>query len=275
MADRLAVLVNHVYANPTTYEGWPLLLAAYCFSFQIFCDFSGYSDIALGAAQVMGFKLMRNFNRPYFSKSIEEFWTRWHISLSTWFRDYLYIPLGGNRVSQSRWCLNVLTVFLLSGLWHGASWTFIIWGSLHGIFVIVSRLSAPLRNTASSVIGLRKWPAMENLLAVFVTFNLVTLAWIFFRAETLDKALYITAHLFTGHGADQILNLGLNSFELLVAAASIVTLEVVHLIERRVPIAKILSPYPAWVRWPCYYAAIAVILILGNFNSQQFIYFQF
>ncbi len=134
IADRLAILVNQVYNNAENYEGAPLLLATYFFAFQIYCDFSGYSDIAIGAAQVMGFKLMDNFNRPYYSKSISEFWKRWHISLSTWFRDYLYIPLGGNRTAKWRWYANLFFTFLISGLWHGANWTFVI-GVLSMVFI--------------------------------------------------------------------------------------------------------------------------------------------
>ena len=130
IADRLALFINPVYENPTEYQGISLITATFFFAIQIFCDFSGYSDIAIGAARIMGFKLMNNFNRPYYAKSVAEFWQRWHISLSRWFRDYLYIPLGGKRVSQARWYLNLFIVFLISGLWHGANWTFVIWGAL-------------------------------------------------------------------------------------------------------------------------------------------------
>lgn len=145
IADRLAVFVNQVYDNPQNYEGISMVIATVFFAFQIYCDFSGYSDIAIGSAQVMGFKLMQNFNRPYFSKSISEFWKRWHISLSTWFRDYLYIPLGGNRVGIPRWYFNLFFTFMVSGLWHGANWTFVIWGALHGTYLIIGILTRNFR----------------------------------------------------------------------------------------------------------------------------------
>ncbi len=141
IADRIGLYVNQVYEAPTSHHGWSLIVATYFFAFQIYCDFSGYTDIAIGAAQVMGFRLMDNFNRPYFAKSIAEFWRRWHISLSSWFRDYLYFPLGGNRVPVPRWCFNISIVFLLSGLWHGASWTFVVWGALHGFYILVGRFT--------------------------------------------------------------------------------------------------------------------------------------
>ncbi|NJN99133.1 MAG: MBOAT family protein, partial [Anaerolineales bacterium] len=140
VADRLAIFVNSIYGNPGQYTGFPLILATYFFAFQIYYDFSGYSDIALGCARVMGFKLMGNFRQPYLATSISDFWQRWHISLSTWFRDYLYIPLGGNRVSRWHWVTNTLIVFMVSGLWHGANWTFVIWGALHGLYTIATGL---------------------------------------------------------------------------------------------------------------------------------------
>ena len=145
IADRLARYVNVVYPNPTNFQGLTLVVATVFFAFQIYCDFAGYSMVAIGSAEVMGFRLMKNFDRPYLSKSISEFWSRWHISLSSWFRDYVYIPLGGNRVARSRWYYNLFITFLLSGLWHGANMTFVIWGALHGIFVVISRHTQKLR----------------------------------------------------------------------------------------------------------------------------------
>jgi len=142
IADNLAIMVNNVYNNPTQYTGVSLILATVFFAFQIYCDFSAYSDIAIGSAQVMGFTLMQNFNRPYFSKTIGEFWNRWHISLFTWFRDYLYIPLGGNRVVKWRWYYNLFITFLVSGFWHGANWTFIVWGALHGFYLVFANITA-------------------------------------------------------------------------------------------------------------------------------------
>ncbi len=191
IADRLALYVNGIYDHPAAQHGWPLIIATYFFAFQIYCDFSGYTDIAIGAAQVMGFRLMDNFNRPYFAKSIVEFWQRWHISLSSWFRDYLYIPLGGNRVAVPRWCFNIMVVFLVSGLWHGANWTFIVWGALHGVYVIAGVATFAwqrkfLRIRRHARIGWsRRW------IEAFVTFHLVLIAWVFFRAASLSDAGYI------------------------------------------------------------------------------------
>ena len=191
VADRLAIFVNSVYDHPKDFHGFQTILATAFFSFQIFCDFSGYSDIALGSAQVMGFKLMVNFNRPYFSKSISEFWKRWHISLSTWFRDYLYISLGGNRVSKLRSYFNQFIVFLISGLWHGANWTFVIWGSLHGAYLIIGRFTYQFRAKLGSKSGLGKVLQLNSLIQIITTFTLAAFAWIFFRAATLSDALTI------------------------------------------------------------------------------------
>ena len=197
IADRLAILVNQVYDNPTSYEGLPLIIATILFAFQIFCDFSGYSDIAIGAAQVMGFRLMNNFNRPYSSRSVSEFWKRWHISLSSWFRDYLYISLGGNRVSIPRWYLNLLLVFLISGLWHGAKWTFVIWGALHGFYVISAIILTKFKKPVLQLMHTDRWPIIYSISQKILTFSLVAFAWIFFRAKSLPDSLYISTHLFS------------------------------------------------------------------------------
>ncbi|HPH53740.1 MAG TPA: MBOAT family O-acyltransferase, partial [Bacteroidales bacterium] len=170
IADRLAIYVNAVYNNYEAHNGTTLILASIFFTFQIYCDFSGYSDMAIGAAKVMGIKLMNNFNRPYFSRSMSEFWKRWHISLSSWFRDYVYITLGGNRVSIPRWYLNLFIVFLISGLWHGANWTYVIWGALNGFYLIFAIISQGFRNKAKRLVGLDKLPWLNNLLEVMITF---------------------------------------------------------------------------------------------------------
>ncbi len=198
VADRMVRFVNPVYGDPTSYDGPALVLATLAFAIQIYCDFSGYSDIALGSAQVMGVKLMKNFDHPYFARSISEFWRRWHISLSTWFRDYVYIPLGGNRVSKPRWAFNLLLTFLISGLWHGANWTFIIWGALHGIYFILSTLTEPIWGRLSAITRLDQLPRLKSAFAMLTTLSLVTFSWIFFRAESLGDALYIARHLVSG-----------------------------------------------------------------------------
>ena len=294
IADRLALFVSQAYGHPHDYQGVSFLLATVFFAFQIYCDFSGYSDIAIGAAQVMGFKLMDNFNRPYFSKSIAEFWKRWHISLSTWFKDYFYISLGGNRVSVPRWYLNLFLTFLLSGLWHGANWTYVVWGALNGFYLVFGIWTQPWRKKAAAVIGLDRYPRLHQYVKMIVTFSLVCFAWIFFRANTIGDALYIVCHLFTGvwgflsdvlprlttlragEGKLGPILLGQPPRELVIAVASILFMEAVHLIQRHNGIRHMLRERPVWVRWTLYYAWVIGILSFGAFNSQsQFIYFQF
>jgi D-alanyl-lipoteichoic acid acyltransferase DltB (MBOAT superfamily) len=282
IADNLATLVDSVYNDPTHHQGISLILATLFFAFQIYCDFSGYSDIAIGAAQVMGIKTMDNFNRPYFSISIPEFWRRWHISLSTWFRDYFYIPMGGNRVAIPRWYVNLFIVMLICGFWHGANWTFVVWGGLHGIYLVFSAFTQNIREKVHKIIGFDRIPRLHHYLKVLVTFCLVCFAWIFFRANSISDALYIIAHLFTGwegiFNFDVFKNIPLwkpLKFELMIGVASIGVLTVVHLLQSRGSVIEKLSQKPIWVRWSVYYSIILSILLFGNFGSKQFIYFQF
>lgn len=283
IADKLAILVNQVYNNPTDYTGLSLIIATVFFAFQIYCDFSGYSDIAIGSAQVMGFKLMDNFKRPYFSKSISEFWRRWHISLSSWFRDYLYISIGGNRVSRIMWQFNIFLTFVLSGLWHGANWTFVIWGALNGFYLIFSQLTKRAREKIVYILHIDRLPVFYKLSQVAVTFSLICFAWIFFRARNVNEAFYIVTHIFDGFGSILNMNetmvsiarLGFGRFDYLVVLSSIGFMEGVHLIQRRGKIRRIVSEKPAWVRWTFYYLLILWILLFGVFNKSQFIYFQF
>src|SRR5687768_3428450 len=190
IADRLALYVNQVYAEPGNFSGSNLILATIFFSIQIYCDFSGYSDMAIGSAKVMGIKLMVNFNRPYFARNIQEFWKRWHISLSTWFRDYVYISLGGNRVSRQRVYLNVAIVFLLSGFWHGANWTFIIWGGIHALLITGYMFYKEFIN--------KKTPnsRISDFFSILFTFVLVCIAWVFFRAESVSDAMLALSKMF-------------------------------------------------------------------------------
>jgi len=191
VADRLAVYVNEVYADLGNANTISVVFACVFFSIQIYCDFSGYTDIARGCAKFMGFELMLNFNRPYRATSISDFWSRWHISLSTWFRDYLYIPLGGNRNGTINWYRNLIIVFLLSGLWHGANWTFIIWGGLHAFFIIFGIATVRFRENIGNSILRNRFKLGRNLLNQFITFILVTLAWIFFRATSINQAFEV------------------------------------------------------------------------------------
>jgi len=282
IADNLATLVDSVYKHPAESQGLPLLAGTFFFAFQIYCDFSGYSDIAIGTAQVMGLKTMENFNRPYFSKSIAEFWRRWHISLSSWFRDYLYIPMGGNRVSVPCWYLNLFVVMLICGFWHGANWTFLLWGGLHGFYLIFSILTRGVRDHLVRMIRLDRAPKLHSYLKILTTFSLVCFAWIFFRADTISDVFDIISNLFTGwekvftvKPLGNIPFWGPLKFEFIVSLLSIVILLLVELKERRVNMIDWFSEKPIWVRWSVYYSIILSILLLGNFGSKQFIYFQF
>jgi alginate O-acetyltransferase complex protein AlgI len=284
VADRLALMVNFVYDAPADHQGLPVFIATICFALQIYCDFSGYSDIALGAARVLGFKLMTNFNTPYFSYSIGEFWQRWHISLSTWFRDYVYIPLGGNRVATWRWQMNLMIVFLISGLWHGASWTFVIWGGLHGLYLAVENLTSRLRTVSHT------HSVIKNATRMLTTFLLVCFAWIFFRSPTLADAWQIIRNVFSGWdssltavvtntnlGRQNNLYLGLPLSEFLVAGLGVLVLLGAEIYQRnRNAISPILAMPKTQLRWVIYYILLVCIGLFGVYSKpQQFIYFQF
>jgi len=280
IAERLAVIVDHVYNNPDDHNGMAFIVATIFFSFQIFCDFSGYSDMAIGAARIMGFKLMRNFDKPYQSKSISEFWKRWHISLSSWFRDYLYISLGGNRVTIPRWYFNLFIVFLVSGLWHGANWTFIIWGALHGFYLVFAIVIKKPRDWVNTKLGLNKLPFLETI----TTFVLVGFAWIFFRAANLNTAFYVIRNLFSGvpqalkqmvHGQSWMPDLGVANGEVIFSVFLIILLEVIHALQNKIDFNKFLGERPVVFRWAVYYLVILSIMAFGVFQSRQFIYFQF
>ncbi len=283
IADRLAIIVDAVYNNPESYSGIVLIIATVFFAFQIYCDFSGYSDIAIGSAKVLGFELVENFKRPYFSKSISQFWKRWHISLSSWFKDYLYIPLGGNRVMKWKWYYNLFITFLISGLWHGANWTFVIWGGLHGSYLIFSIITKKYSRYLKRLFNLEK-TFINKLYNIFSTFILVSFAWIFFRANNTSDAFYIVSNLFNNF--DNIFNfdllklsfrgLGVSQFDFIVSISLIVFLEIYHLYERSDDVWKKLNYKPKIIRWSFYYLIIFCILFLAPYTQvNNFIYFQF
>ena len=279
IADRLALLVNQVYSGPALYQGPDLITATVFFAFQIYCDFSGYTDIAIGSANVMGFKLVQNFNRPYFSRSVSEFWRRWHISLSTWFRDYVYVPLGGNRVPALRHYYNLFITFLISGLWHGANWTFVIWGIVNWFYVLCDIVAAPLRN----IIKIRFWPEklgfILNLPLVLLTFLLTCFAWIFFRANNLKDACYIITHLTSGFTQTERPSFlpfpGLSNMEFILAVSLVGLLVAVESLQKHGQITDILNSKPVYVRWTFYYLLLITMVTFGVFGKNQFIYFQF
>ena len=273
IADRLALYVDQMYNNASDYQGLPLIVATYFFAFQIYCDFSGYSDIARGTARTMGYDIMNNFQRPYFAKSIPEFWRRWHISLSTWFRDYLYIPLGGDRCSKARWCFNILIVFVVSGLWHGANWTFIIWGTLHGVWQVVSVLTEKARTSFAKSFRINDFSL--KVIRIFVTFHLVCFGWIFFRANSLSDVLHIIGHIPIGVLDLSGLSLGRDRFNILIASSAILVLLLVQLAQRTKPDIQFLNAKSPLLRWFYYYLIIFSIMAFGVVEESQFIYFQF
>jgi D-alanyl-lipoteichoic acid acyltransferase DltB (MBOAT superfamily) len=275
IADSLALTVNQIYNNPTDYSGIPLIVATYFFAFQIYCDFSGYSDIAVGAARVMGFNLMQNFRQPYFSQSISEFWRRWHISLSSWFKDYLYISLGGNRVVKWRWYSNLLVVFLVVGLWHGANWTFVIWGGLHGFYRIFSILTERIRKKLNHFIHIDQYPFIQKMLRIFITFHLVLFAWIFFRANSLSDAIYIITHMFSNIEIKSQYGLACGYAGFAIAILSISFMEIVQLINGQSTFIGFLRKKSLIIRWSFYNFLLWWIVFFAELGGQEFIYFQF
>jgi alginate O-acetyltransferase complex protein AlgI len=274
IADGLSLYVDPVYNHLRYYRGINMLAATVFFAIEIYCDFSGYSDIAIGAARVMGFKLMTNFNSPYAARSISEFWRRWHISLSTWFRDYLYIPMGGSKVSVSRWYFNIFVTFLVSGLWHGANWTFVVWGALNGLYLLVGIWTKRTRLRLASCTGMSAHPTVHKILQVTITCALVCFAWIFFRANTFSDALYVIKHILTDAPSRGFL-VGMGRPEFAMLVLSISAMEIVQVTQRRKDILALLASQPTWIRWTIYYCLVFAILLFGQFGKKQFIYFQF
>ncbi len=270
IADRLAWAVNSVYGAPTEYQGIPLIVATVCFAFQIYYDFSGYSDMALGSADVLGFTLMENFRQPYLSSSFSEFWKRWHISLSSWLRDYIYIPLGGSRgVSKLTSYRNLIITFFLSGLWHGAGWTYIVWGLINGGYVVGEDiLSRYIQLTSLSERG-RLWVRRG------IVFFFIGCGWIFFRAHTLSQAWHILTHAPLLIGSSWNFGrgfLGLGMSHAIIALLAIVCVEVG---ETRYLSSSFLQTRSRWIKWACYALFVLATLNLGVSNTQSFIYFQF
>ena len=285
VADRLAVFVSQVFDHYTDYTGLPVLLACVFFAFQIYCDFAGYSCIAIGAAQVMGFDLMENFRQPYLAVSVADFWRRWHISLTSWFRDYLYIPLGGNRRGTLAKYRNIMIVFLASGLWHGANWTYIVWGGLNGLFQIIGEVLRPIREEVRRLFHASDKPGVGRLLSILITFLLVDFTWIFFRADSLTAAIGVIRRMFAGFGMPpfrdgSLFSLGLSKLDFMLALIWIAVLVAVDILHRRnVGIRSWILRQRLVIRWTVYIAAIFIVLIFGfygpNYDAAQFIYFQF
>ena len=272
IADVIASYVDLAFGTPTKYDGFAFVVAMFLFSIQIYCDFSGYSDIAIGTAKLMGIDLMTNFKSPYFSMSVREFWSRWHISLSTWFRDYVYIPLGGNRVSSLRHKVNLMIVFLVSGLWHGANWTFVVWGGIHG-FAQVLESSFRKRKSESQKF---KW------IKIIPMFIFLTLAWAFFRAQSFSDVHYIFTHLFNGISRprsylhDGFTTLGIGKRILVEIAFPILVLSVYDFFSLKSDPIEWIGKQKPILRWCMYIALIFITIFLMPVKSNtKFIYFQF
>ena len=267
VADHLGAYVDEVYANPAEYNSWSVMLAMAFYSFQIYCDFFGYSTIALGSAKLMGFDISDNFRTPYLAKNIAEFWHRWHISLSTWFRDYVYFPLGGSRVKFGRWAFNILVVFVLSGIWHGAAWTFLFWGFAHGLLHIVEKA---LRNRFPYKEPNSKWLSISlDALRIAKTFVLVTLFWVMFRATDFANMRDIFVAAVTNFGGGQ--NLAVKPEVWLYLALFILS----DLLLFNTRFDAWCEGKPMVVRWLIYTLLIFLIIACSSVNSFPFIYFQF
>lgn len=275
IADRLALYVNDVYGSPAEHNGLQLTLATVFFAYQIYCDFSGYTDIALGTAKVMGFTLMENFDTPYYAASIGEFWRRWHISLSSWFRDYVYVPLGGSRSGMPTTCRNLMITFALSGLWHGASWTYICWGALNGFYVICGVVFGPFRQRCCELTGLSLHPRLRRAIGIINTLILTLGAWVFFRATDIQDAMYILTHFHSGWDFRVI---GTEHFlmrQMPAAILGVLILEVVQLASKRYDLNITILSIPQPFRWLIYICAVLGVTLLGIFKQTEFIYFQF
>lgn len=274
IADNCAVVSDAIFNNHDTYGGSTLLLGAIFFSFQIYGDFSGYTDMAIGTARLFGISLSRNFNYPYFSKNLIEFWRKWHISLTSWFRDYVYIPLGGNRVRLSRHLMNIMVVFLLSGFWHGASWNFIAWGGLHGIFILLLTLRNVGNTSASMSTGLSHYNILK-FFQILITFILVSLLWVFFRADNITDALSFLMKI----SSASLLELPALPHRGISACVSLLIFFMLALEWRyrytTFPLESAFSNYPGFWRWSFYIVLIGITGLCMHTGHSPFIYFQF
>jgi D-alanyl-lipoteichoic acid acyltransferase DltB (MBOAT superfamily) len=275
VADRLALYVNDVYAAPRNFNGLQLTIATFFFAYQIYCDFSGYSDIAIGAARVLGITLRENFDTPYHAASISEFWHRWHMSLSTWFRDYLYIPLGGSRVAPPRWVANILITFAVSGLWHGANWTYAVWGLLNGVYLLAGTITEGIRNRFFGLLGMADGTHSRRVVRVSTTFGLTLVAWVLFRARTLTDAGYVFTHFWRDWNFSEIATEQFLLRQMPVALGVIVLLEIGEWLQRQPSIPVKIANLPVTVRWAGYSTLLVGVVLFGIYRNAQFIYFQF
>ncbi len=280
IAGRLAIVVDRIYGNLYDCTGYQLALGTIAFSLQIYCDFASYSEIAIGSANVLGFRLMENFHQPFFATSCGDLWRRWHISLNTWFRDYLYIPLGGSRHGKARKYFNLMVVFLTSGLWHGANWTFVIWGGLSGLFQVLGAELKPIRDRIIAFLPISPKGMLRKSFAIVSTFLLFNFSLIFFRSDQVSDAFFIIRKIFTEFDFHSILTtsffeLGLGTFHLLFLVFALIILFLGDVLRERGNAIATLTGKVWYLRWGFYYLLVILILLSANLGSQEFIYFQF
>ena len=273
VADSCALYVDHAFADMQGANGATLAVGAVLFSIQIYCDFSGYSDIAIGSAKLFGIRLRRNFDVPYFSRDIAEFWRRWHMSLTSWFRDYVYIPLGGSRVGRWRVVMNTFIIFMLSGLWHGANWTFVAWGAFHALLFLPLVLLGVNRKHRGVVSEGRLLPTLREAGQMLLTFVLATVGWVLFRADTIHDAVVYLCNMLT-HGFFQH-PVGFGDLGCRVLLLALPLLVVVEWLNRSAEHGMARLPRWRWVRWLIYMVLIFLILAFAQTGEMPFIYFQF
>jgi D-alanyl-lipoteichoic acid acyltransferase DltB (MBOAT superfamily) len=279
VADRIALIADAIYGQPDAFGGLAVVIGTACFGYQVYCDFSGYSDIAIGTARVMGYDLMKNFDQPHLARSINAFWQRWHISLMSWFRDYIYIPLGGSRVSLWRMYLNIMAVFVASGIWHGAEWSFVVWGAMNGVYIVVGMQTAALRDRLAERTGFAQFPRVRAVWQVGSTVGITYFSFVFFRAETIPHALSVYARLL--HGWTDVLTpgaftafadaLGMEAVMVAFCLALLPLTEMMEYAQRH----KATWQIPTWAQWVSDYALFFSVVALGRFSSDAFFYFQF
>ena len=265
VADRLGMYVDAVYGNLAQHNGTSILIASLSYTIQIYADFAGYSLMAIGCGKMLGITLQTNFIRPYFSKTITEFWSKWHMSLTGWFKNYVYFPLGGNRVSRRRWIFNILAVFILSGLWHGAAYTFLIWGAIHGVAQVTEKLiyGKRIKNIQAGV-------SVANLMRMLVSFSVVSFAWMFFRFPTIHDTVFAIGKIVSSYGKPYI-----DMHTMLFASLSLAILIFKDVCDEWFPKVRIMHSANRWLSFSSCLFIVAYILLMGKLNAESFIYFQF
>jgi D-alanyl-lipoteichoic acid acyltransferase DltB (MBOAT superfamily) len=285
LADRIAIFVDSVYGNYSVYPGMYLIVATVLFAIQVYCDFAGYSTIAMGAAKILGVQLMENFDAPYLATSVSNFWRRWHISLTSWFKDYLYIPLGGSRKGKLRKYINKMIVFLVSGLWHGANFSYVIWGGINGLYQVIGEVIKPVRDKLIDVLHLNRESLGHKIVCIIGTFLMVDFAWIFFRANSFTEAFNIIRLMFEVRNpwvlfGGALYTCGLDEKNFGLMLISIVVLMFADFCKvKGIKIREVIIRQDYWFRWIFIAVSIAVILTFGiwgpNYDEANFIYFQF